>query len=264
MGTAIALMGCEPMVPEPPPIEPPPIEQPSAPVVEPEPPVRQLQNDPRCPYPVDFRLMDRVAAGAVCVTASNAVPQRQLEELAAITTAMLQHRSDIVATLRERGAVGFLLASEEHPCILWSYWGDRPANECHFDNQGFAIWHAFVCPQWTDAGTLARPICVHEMAHIVDFALDDDEQAPIYARAESPEAKRLWRGTYAAKNNWEFFAVLSGLYFSTGHMWFPEHDYHLIETGEQLRAWDPTSYALVHAVYRGATLTPGVTSAGKA
>ena len=248
-GTALLLVsalltGCEEMVPPPP-----------------NPAELPIHTDQRCPYPSKYRMMDQVAAGSLCITASAAVPRESLADVVRWTSTMLQHRPDLVERLRAAGAVGFVLGRDEHACDL-TIWDPASGGSCPFTHIAFSVGPGFVCPavtmppsgpdgDWNGEG--GNNVCVHEAAHTIELtALSTETGQRILDRAGTPDVQRLWRDTYAVLDG-EFFAVMTSIYFYTDRVSAEHHDApgRLINTPAKLREYDPETYRLIHAIYRG-------------
>ena len=96
-----------------------------------------------------------------------------------------------------------------------------------------------------------RDICTHEFAHnLQDQGLSADVQQKIREQYQRTLEKGLWKGSYAATNEHEFFAELTMWYFGT------HGDLHMTgikpaNGADGLKAYDPESYALLDALYSG-------------
>lgn len=96
-----------------------------------------------------------------------------------------------------------------------------------------------------------RDICIHEFAHnIQDNGVSAQIRRKIRQQYYLSLGRGLWRGSYAASNEKEFFAELSMWYFG------PHGDRAM--TGaepangpEGLRAYDPQAYQLLDDFYSG-------------
>ncbi len=96
-----------------------------------------------------------------------------------------------------------------------------------------------------------RDICVHEFAHnIQDHGVSDAVRAKIRAQYQDSTGNGLWKGSYAAANESEFFAELT--------MWFFGTHGDLSMTGDKpangpdgLRAYDPDAFKLLDDFYAG-------------
>lgn len=100
-----------------------------------------------------------------------------------------------------------------------------------------------------------RDICVHEFAHCIqDYGVSDDVRQKIREQYNRSLAKGLWKGSYAASNESEFFAELTMWYFGTRGdlgMEGPKP----ANGPEGLRAYDPEGYALMDDFYSGRITT---------
>ena len=94
-------------------------------------------------------------------------------------------------------------------------------------------------------------VCVHELAHAVYFSLSCwpvNQREPVTERFNQPEVAELWSG-YALTNHREFFAEMSAIYFCVGNDDGTQPDMHC---ADELQAYDPGTYEVVHAIYRRA------------
>ena len=93
-------------------------------------------------------------------------------------------------------------------------------------------------------------IAVHEFCHTIDSALEAmDSGWPERLRRAYRAAldKGLWKLTYAASNEAEFWAELSQSYFDCNRVNNWNHG--PIGTREQLKAYDPESYELIRSTF---------------
>ena len=231
------------------------------------------KKDDRCPYTVGMSywesglvypvmLLDRVStAGLLCATGTYNVQQSTLDKVSRASTAMLQHRPDVAERLTGKYNYGeFLLLYAEREYD----WCAPPAfpdfymsslREC--DRLRFS----------TAAGVYSKPIilcpennsrvCIHEAAHAVYYALsfrDSNEREPVQQRFEEPDVAGLWSG-YAMLDDWEFFAEMSAVYFCVP----TDATLPIKHCASELREYDPATYELIHAIYRGSEdLRPGL------
>ena len=96
-----------------------------------------------------------------------------------------------------------------------------------------------------------RDICVHEFAHNVqDKGMSEAVRAKVRAQYRSSLDRGLWKGSYAASNESEFFAELTMWYFGTHgdlNMTGPKP----ADGPDGLRAYDPEAYLLLDDFYSG-------------
>jgi outer membrane protein assembly factor BamB len=96
-----------------------------------------------------------------------------------------------------------------------------------------------------------RDICIHEFAHnIQDTGLSNDVRQKIREQYKRSLEKGLWKGSYAATNEHEYFAELSMWYFGT------HGDMNMTGTKpakgpEGLKAYDPEAFTLLDDLYSG-------------
>jgi alpha-glucosidase len=96
-----------------------------------------------------------------------------------------------------------------------------------------------------------RDICVHEFAHnIYDHGLGKEIREKFRSQRRKSLERGLWVQSYAGSNEDEFFAELSMWYWGT------HGDLHMrgkkpADGRDGLKAYDPDSFALFDALYRG-------------
>ena len=96
--------------------------------------------------------------------------------------------------------------------------------------------------------------CIHEMAHASHYALashpgeDLTEYHTITRRFNEPDVQTLWSG-YALENDGEFFAEMTAAYFCVP----TEATSPVLTCADELQAYDPDTYDVIHAIYRGST-----------
>jgi DUF1680 family protein len=96
-----------------------------------------------------------------------------------------------------------------------------------------------------------RDICVHEFAHCIqDYGVSDDVRAKIRDQYNASLAKGLWKGSYAASNEHEFFAELTMWYLGT-HGDMNMTGVKPADGPEGLRAYDPDAFKLMDDFYSG-------------
>ena len=232
------------------------------------------KDDDRCPYSIGMSydgtglmypvmLLDRVsAAGTLCATATTNVSQAALDRVSRMSTKMVQHRPDLQRSLAPReprpgssfGDFILLYAESEEA------WCDPPAfPEFYMNGLGWCDRLRFSLP----LGTYALPIilcpennlrvCIHEIAHAVYFhsACSCPEGAynhrePVIERFNEPDVAVLWSG-YALENSGEFFAEMTAAYFCVP----TEATSPVLYCADELQAYDPATYEVIHAIYRG-------------
>ena len=96
-----------------------------------------------------------------------------------------------------------------------------------------------------------RDICVHEFAHtILAFGLSGEVRRRVAGQHRRSTGRGLWKSTYAATNDDEFFAELSMWYFGT------RGDYGRVDPKPEpgrdwLRGYDPEAFRLLDDLYTG-------------
>ena len=238
--------------------------------------------DPRCPYAVhtvladdeDYRggswepgplLAEVSAAGVLCVTANAGMAQETLDLVSRWSSTMLQHRPDIVKFFRATGEFVVLKAPDELWCddfdldffkTRWADWCDKVSFT------GLAGFYSLfiACPEEY------LFLCVHEIAHAVydgsnpegffregGGGTGHEARDRVIQRFAEPDVAVLWAGDYALENAKEFFAEMTAIYFCAGSeepTTKPRRN-HGINCADELQTYDPDSYDVIHAIYRG-------------
>ena len=102
----------------------------------------------------------------------------------------------------------------------------------------------------TDRYRGGQDICVHEFAHtIMAIGLSADQRKSIERQYADSMARGLWRDSYAANNEREFWAELSMWYFG-GHGDRRMAGDPPADGREGLRRYDPDAYAVLDEIYR--------------
>ena len=212
--------------------------------------IKYLVDDPRCPYPMPHTLLERASSsGALCATGTNEVSQSALDRVSGLSASMLQHRADLANQLAATSHV-IMLYGQVKWCEAWpvAYY----SMGCSTPRTSSGIYAApiIVCPENSIA------MCVHEIAHAVHAAGDDSEDAAVERRFSNPEVQELWSG-YALTNHREFFAEMTTIYFCPGTDYtLPAARYlsiygNNLHCADALKAYDPKTYEVIHAIYRG-------------
>lgn len=97
-------------------------------------------------------------------------------------------------------------------------------------------------------------IAVHEFCHTIDAALrriDREWRTRLDRTYRSALEQGLWKNAYAASNSGEYWAEICQSYFDCNRV--NNWNHAAIGTREQLKAYDPAGYELVHTTFR---LTP--------
>ena len=97
-------------------------------------------------------------------------------------------------------------------------------------------------------------IGVHEFCHTIDAALrviDPAWRARVSETYRKAMDKGLWKHAYAASNPGEYWAEICQSYFDCNRI--NNWNHNAVATREQLRAYDPEGYDLVHSTFK---LTP--------
>ena len=221
--------------------------------------------DDRCPYSIGMApvgtaypvlLLDHVSsAGTLCATGTYNVRQSALDRVSRASTTMLQHRPDIAENLTGRygfGEIILLYAESEED------WCNPPAfPEVYINALRWCDRLRFYLPIGTYSGSIILcpennlRVCIHEIAHAVYFHLpwdpdSVDEREPVEERFNEPDVAVLWSG-YAMEDEWEFFAEMTAVYFCVP----TEATSPVLHCADELQAYDPKTYEVIHAIYRG-------------
>lgn len=97
-------------------------------------------------------------------------------------------------------------------------------------------------------------VFVHEVAHGIHFHLEESIVLEIQAALENAKNKKLYPdGSYMMKNEWEYFAVGSAIYFGSTYRWDVVGN---IRNRLDLEFEDPRLFKVMKRVYAGAEITP--------
>lgn len=179
-----------------------------------------------------------------------------------ILAAMLAHRSDLVAKLRGDGALIAVTHGNETTCDTPYFAHFKESGPCYGGGGGVPSSPATVCPESNLLRDASDPwhrdqggenICVHELGHMVmNVAVTDADRQAIEARYSAVVADgNLWNGTWAGTHGGgEFWAEVTQSYFCAN----PDEPGWLhngIDCADELKAYDPESFALVDGIYGG-------------
>jgi hypothetical protein len=205
--------------------------------------------------------------GPVYVTGDAHVPHAALDEAGALLAAMLRHRPDVAAILRDRGTITAVFARDETVCDLPYFAEFQGTGVCARYEGGAGGTAQVPVTACSERNLLKEPddpygrgtqpyganICVHELAHtVMDVGLSDADRDRIAARYEEAKRAGLWTGDYAMTNSLEFFAEMSQSYFSAAPGVPTYLHTHGINGADALKRYDPASFALLDAIYQGA------------
>jgi alpha-glucosidase len=173
---------------------------------------------------------------------------------------MLAHLPDAVSNLREHGAELHIIGKGQGTSDLPEHRAEKGKlfdRNLTMDERTRGVGGVFASCGEENLLRLSndryngRDICVHEFAHTLqELGLDESLQKRIKVRYDKAIDSGLWKTTYAATNDGEFFAELSMWYFGThgdeGDIKPPP------KPGKDwLRQYDPDSYALLDDIYSG-------------
>lgn len=220
--------------------------------------------------PVQPLLAKVVSNGPVDVTGDQSVPDAALNAANQILQAMLQHRPDIAATLRQNGTFTVVSSRNEHICDLpyFSQYGSSLCQQYGEGGAGGTLDHPITAcdeknllaepddPYQRGRGAFSQDICVHELAHtIMNVGLSQADRDRIIARYQAAKQEGRWAaGDYDMSNEFEFWAVMSQFYFRAG----PSSTYsptftHVANGPDALKQYDPATFALLDSIYQGST-----------
>jgi hypothetical protein len=218
--------------------------------------------------PFEPLLAKVVTTGPLYVTGDATVPDSALAAAANILGTMLQHRPDIVQTLRTHGAF-IAVSPRDKPICALPYFSGLPASDCNLYGFGGAGGDEELpisaCgernllkepddPYQRGQGPYSQDICVHEIAHLImNVGVSPADLERIDQRFSEVQQQGLWSGDYADTNTMEFWAVMSQFYFWAGPS-APYAEFHHIANGpEALQQYDSQTFALLDSIYRGST-----------
>lgn len=213
-------------------------------------------------------LLTQVVSGPVYVTGDQSVPRAALDTANGILQVMLQHRPDVVVSLRKQGAFTAVSSRTEKICDL-PYFRQYDNSLCQQFGEGGAGGipdHPITAcdeknllaesddPYLRGTVPYGQNICVHELAHtIMDVGLSQADRGRIYQRFLAAKQERRWgAGDYAMSNEMEFWAVMSQFYFSAG----PSEPYSptftsVANSPDALKQADPATFMLLDSIYHG-------------
>jgi alpha-glucosidase len=194
------------------------------------------------------------------IKTSNVVADQALLEAWRRLKMMLEHIPDAASNLHEHGAELHIIGKGQGTTDLPEHRAEKGKlfdRNLTMDERTRGVGGVFAsCGEENllrlrDDRYHGRDICVHEFAHTLqELGLDEALQNRIKDRYEKAIGSGLWKTTYAATNDGEFFAELSMWYFGThgdeGEIQPPPQP-----GKEWLRQYDPDSYALLDDIYSG-------------
>src|SRR5262245_29743999 len=216
-----------------------------------------------------FREKDREAArvfykkhldaGGLSIAAGGDVADEALERTYHIVTGMLAGRQDILDVMRKQGTRLIIIGKDQ-------VYTDMPEYRNHpnpkFQNERVRGTGGLGVTSFGEENLLNLPndryddesIAVHEFCHTIDAALgriDTGWRKRLGETYRAAVGKGLWKNTYAATNQAEYWAEICQSYFDCNRTNNWNHG--PVGTREQLRLYDPEGFELVRATFR---LTP--------
>jgi alpha-glucosidase len=190
------------------------------------------------------------------VAASAEVADEALERTRSLVSHLLAGRPDVLAAMVKNGTRLVIIGKDQVYTDLPEYRNSRNPtylNERVRGTGGFAV------TSFGEENLLNLPldryddesIAVHEFCHTIDAALSriDPGWRPRLGKTyRSAMDKGLWRNTYAASNQAEYWAELCQSYFDCNRINNWNHG--PIGTREQLRWYDPEGYDLVRTTFQ--------------
>jgi len=195
-----------------------------------------------------------VDCGGLPVVAAAAVADEALHRTHEIVTRMLAGRPDVLQAMVQNGMYLIIIGKDQ-------VYTDMPEYRNHPNPayQNERVRGTGGKPtSFGEENLLSLPldryddesIAVHEFCHTIDGTLRsidpswNERRNAAYRRAMD---QGLWRNTYAASNPGEFWAEIAQSYFNCNRVNNWNHG--PIGTREQLRAYDPVSYALAKTTF---------------
>ena len=206
-------------------------------------------------------------AGGIPIVASASVPDEALGHAWNIIMNLLAARPDLHAALVEHGQYFGVMGADEVTTDMPEY--------RHLKNDPVTDWDQrarglggipfssgaeenLLC--YGNDRYLGESIALHEFAHTIDGGFDfidpqfDKYLALTYASAME---KDLWKNTYAATNQDEYWAEGVQDYFNTNLSASPANGIHNeINTRKELSEYDPELWALINYIFRGFDWSP--------
>lgn len=206
-------------------------------------------------------------AGGIPIVASASVPDAALGHAWNIIMNLLAARPDLHAALAEQGQYFGVLGADEVTTDMPEYrhLKDDPVTDWDTRARGLGgmpfssgAEENLLC--YRSDPYLGESIALHEFAHTIDAGLDlVDPQFDKYLALTFAEAmkKGLWKNTYAATNQDEYWAEGVQGYFNTNLSASPADGIHNeINTRQELAEYDPGLFALINYVFRGFEWSP--------
>ncbi len=192
----------------------------------------------------------------VSVAAAGAVADEALHRTHHIVTRMLAGRPDILAAMAKRGTRLIIIGKDQvytdmpeyrnHPNPVYQNERVRGTGGLGVTSFGEENLLNLALDRYDD-----ESIGVHEFCHTIDAALgriDLTWRSRLGQTYKKAIASGLWKNTYAASNQAEYWAELCQSYFDCNRVNNWNHG--PIGTREQLKLYDPEGYELIRSTFR--------------
>jgi hypothetical protein len=197
-----------------------------------------------------------LAAGGVALAAAGVVADEALQRAHEIVTRMLAGRPDILQTMAKHGTRLIIIGKDQvytdmpeyrnHPNPVYQNERVRGTGGLGVTSFGEENLLNLAIDRYDD-----ESIAVHEFCHTIDAALtrmDFTWRKRLGQTYKSALGKGLWRNTYTATNQAEYWAEICQSYFDCNRVNNWNHG--PIGTREQLKHYDPEGYDLVRTTFR--------------
>ena len=196
-----------------------------------------------------------VSAGGLPVVASNAVSDAALFEAAYLIRRMLANRPELIETLVENRIRFTVLGVKELTTQIPEYRDLTPKNYWDRRARGLGATTARPSVSCGEENLLGHPgdpyhrenILVHEFAHTIHqmglSKRDPSFETRLQTIYQQAMTDGLWKETYAATNEAEYWAEGVQAYFDTNRESDALHNH--VNTREELQKYDPRLFALI-------------------
>lgn len=205
------------------------------------------------------------------IVSSADVPDLALQAAWNIMANMLQGQTDLIEAMHSVDLRIGIVAQSEGITELPEYHFLKDDSETNWDERarglggnpgvplGSGAEENLLC--YDDDPYRGESIFLHEFAHTLKdtgLALVDPKFNPALQLAyEAAQANGLWENTYALSTVEEYWAEGVQDYFNTNFEAIPTDGIHNeVNTREELKAYDPTLYAIIDRVFNGLEWTP--------
>jgi alpha-glucosidase len=196
-----------------------------------------------------------IDADGLSIAAAGVVADEALERTYHIVTHILAGRADILGAMRKYGTRLIIIGKDQvytdmpeyrnHPNPV--YQNERVRGTGGLDVTSFGEENLLnlAIDRYDD-----ESIAVHEFCHTIDAALariDPGWRKRLSQTYKSALAKGLWKDTYTASNQAEYWAEICQSYFDCNRV--NNWNHNAIGTREQLKLYDPDGYELVKSTF---------------